>query len=383
MTFLLVSILLFFLTALTLNAVFVFIYNQYLAMMHESSIKKVVALGGLPMGTLLSLFLVFQFQFGSGGFAASLLLGILSLLGLLILLAEFRLLFQRHQLRWGNIRTEVNPFPLGSPVPFSRYSPVSRFLLWFLQPINQVGSLRVHHVRLTPRELPGLKPEWNGYTIVHFTDWHLHHTLQPEWTEFVFREIQRQKPDLILFGGDFLSKYPHVNHVRDYLPQLKAPDGVFFVRGNHDFWKSPSRLKRMAEELGWRLLSNSGVVLQRGDSPLSIQGLESPYIPLMDSERLQLRASPEPRLCLVHTPEAFALAREVGAAVAIAGHTHGGQMRLPFFGTVLSGCGASRLLVDGPIVHRGLRSLTSRGVGAFFPLRVLCPPEFHVFHLEA
>ena len=383
MIFLVVPVLLFFLTALALNAVFVFVYNHYLAMMHESSIKKVVALGGLPSGTLLSLFLVAQTYWGPAGFVVPLLLWILSFLGVLILLAEFRLQYLRRRLRWFAPRTEVIPFPQGSPVPFSRYSALSRLVLWFLQPINQVGSLRVHHVRISPRELPGLKPDWNGYTIVHFTDWHLHHTLQPEWTEFVFGEIQRQKPDLILFGGDFLSKYPHVNHVQDYLSQLQAPDGVYFVRGNHDFWKSPTRLKRIAVNQGWRHLSNSGVVLQRGDSSLSIQGLESPYIPLGDAERLELLAFPEPRLCLVHTPEAYALAQEVGASIAIAGHTHGGQMRLPFFGTVLSGCGASRLLVDGPILHRGLRALTSRGVGAFFPLRVLCPPEFHVFHLEA
>ncbi len=378
-----------FFLAVFLNALFVFVYNRYLAMMHESSIKKVVALAGLPMGSILGLLV------GIGIFADWFSQSMVVMIQFLVFLGVFifgSIVLKNTRLKnasWANSRVEVlnfSHFHTAGPVNTAFFSWLSQLVLSAFQPFNQVGCLQVHRVKLTKKELPGIGSGWNGRKILHLTDWHLHSTLHPRWTEFLFSVINREEPDVILFGGDFLSKYQHVQHVEIYLEKLKAPLGVFYVRGNHDFWKSPCRLGKLAQKAGWQLLSNQRVNLTSNGDPLALLGFEIPYVPLTTAEELLLSASHLPNniptLALVHTPEAYAKAAQCGAHIALAGHTHGGQIRLPLLGTTICGCAVPRAWADGCGAVGPMLTWTSRGVGAFFPLRLNCAPELFVFQLD-
>lgn len=373
-------------TAVFLNAVFVVVYNRYLAMMHESMIKKIVALAGLPMGSVVGIFAGIGIHQNWFSLSIDIIIGAFSLFGLGIFCW---ILWQNNRLRktrWAKARTEtlsLRDQGGKTAVNYPAFPFIYQLILRLLEPLNQVDRLQLYHATLGPQELPGLGKGWENRKILHLTDWHLHSTLHPRWTEFLFSVIKREAPDLILFGGDFLSKYPHVNHVSNYLSMLQAPLGVYYVRGNHDFWKSPCRLRRFAEQAGWHLLSNRGVTLISNGDPLRLLGFETPYIPLTTAEELQLSDNDAPCLALVHTPEAYAAAERCGAQVALAGHTHGGQMRLPLLGTTICGCSVPRGLVDGQGRIRSMLTWTSRGAGAFFPLRLNCAPELIVFTIQS
>lgn len=351
-------------------AAFVWIYNRTLAHLHESVLKKVLAIAGLPLAVLPGAAVAALLASGRAlpGDAGAWRLAAAAGAGVTIAYAAAfavkawrerstrflparaaRSELQRHTLPWW-----------GRPV------------VALLGPVNAVERLRVraHSVRI-----PDLAPELDGYRIAHLTDWHIHKTLGDGWYEHVAAETRALKPDVVLFGGDFISKAPHIPRIARAARMLRARDGVWFVRGNHDFWKGPQRIARLARSGGMRLLSNEGTVVRRGEAALSIIGLETPYVALAGSERDALERLPHPRIALVHTPEAFADAAELGCAAALAGHTHGGQVRLPLFGTTLSSTATGPLLANGAGRIGRMLTVTSNGIGAFFPIRILCPPE--------
>lgn len=383
---LVLSLLLGLFTAITLNAAFVVYYNRYLAMMHESSVKKVMALAGLPLGTLLGIAVAcFVYSEAISGFLEIIVYS-LAIAGVLICLMVAAADWHQYRNRWavGTVeRHDYQSIANQSAVNTRQFPAHYKFILQLLAPFNQVDQLLMHRVELTERELPGLDAAWNGKKILHITDWHLHSTLHPTWTEFLLEAIQAEQPDVILFGGDFLSKYAHVEHIAAYLHQFKAPLGVYYVRGNHDFWKSPNRIKCLAKDAGWLLISNQAITILADGKPLTIMGFETPYVPLTTAEELALTATTGPRIALVHTPEAYPAAAACGAHLALAGHTHGGQMRLPFFGTTICGCSVPRAFADGQSRLGKMLTWTSRGAGSFFPLRINCRPELLIFTLRS
>lgn len=364
-----------FASAVAACGLFVWIYNRALSKMHETAIKKVIALAVLPLGCLIGVAAGAWATWGRAGVprAAS---GVLVLAGGLLVVRYALVSWKKRRLSRGS---EFHPLGQLDAINWRYLAGPRAALLRLLRPINGVGNLRLHR-RVVP--VPGLPPEFAGYRIVHLTDLHLHPTLRARWYRRVVREAMRQGPDLLLFGGDFISRRRHLALVPRVLRRLSAPDGVWCVRGNHDFWKAPQATKRLARALGMGMLSNEGIVLRRGGAELALVGLEHPYLPISPRERAALERLPHPRLALVHTPDAYRAAEELGCALALAGHTHGGQVRLPLFGTTVSATAAGPMLASGVGRLRAMKTITSNGQGAFFPLRVNCPPEIVVVDLQ-
>jgi len=359
-----------FLCAVALNAAFVWFYNRALSRMHESDLKKFVALCGLPLGTIAGALLAWR---------APLSPVVLALAGMGAgITLWYALVAMEHRRMARGARVE-RLRPAGDAVNWRKLSAWARPIMRAPAPLNDVSTLRVITREVAVRGLP---PAFDGYRIVHLTDIHIHKTLRDEWFRAVLDEAQAREPDVLLFGGDFISKWPFVPRVEEFFAGITAPDGVWFVRGNHDFWKSPQRLARLARRCGMRLLSNEGATISRDGRCISLVGLESPYVAVSQPERDALGRLPHPRVALVHNPEAFAEASALGCVLALAGHTHGGQVRLPLFGTTLSGTSAGPRLASGAARVGRMLAITSTGQGAFFPFRFLCPPELHVIVLR-
>ncbi|MCB2156743.1 metallophosphoesterase [bacterium] len=356
---------------------FVWFYNRMLSRMHESVTKKVVALATLPLGCLAGLVggcrMVLSTPAGAERWVW--LVGLAAGIGLVLRYTRVSL-FKRQYARGS--RFERPRLPVPSAIDWTGLRPHWKPFLWMLQPVNCVGDLRIHRRVVEVRDLP---PEFDGYRIVHLTDMHIHKTLTPQWYDGVIDEAHAWKPDLLLYGGDFISKHPQIPRIPGIMSRLGAPDGVYYVRGNHDFWKAPQRIARLAEQCGMKLLSNQAVVLRRGAAALTLIGVESPYIPMTGTDRDALAQLPRPRIGLVHAPEGYADAAALGCVVALAGHTHGGQVRLPLFGTTVSSTAAGPIAAEGPGRWGDMLTLTSHGQGSFFPLRFLCPPEIIVVDL--
>ncbi|MBX3728017.1 MAG: metallophosphoesterase [Candidatus Sumerlaeia bacterium] len=365
--------------AVALSGAFVWLYNRVFARMREVWFKKFLSLLLLPAGCVAGVVGFARLTWGGPGVGEVATWAVAAALGWGVTIRYVQAM--RRQSAWQRAsRLEPCRHLRIDPINWERLPRPMAWLLRAAMPLNRAGRLRIHHRRVA---VPGLSAAFEGYRVVHLTDFHIHHTMRPEWYDAIVDEALRMRPDVLLFGGDFTSRPEHVARIAGVMSRLRAPDGVWFVRGNHDFWKGSQRVTRQARAAGMRLLSNAGVVLRRGGESLTLIGLETPYVRLTAGEREELRRLPHPRLALVHTPDAFGEAAELGCVVALAGHTHGGQVRLPLFGTTLSSSTAGPLYVSGAGWWGGMLTITSHGQGAFLPLRVLCPPEIVVVELTA
>ncbi len=349
----------------------VWAYNRYLAPLVEFPIKKPAALTALPGGLLLGVFAAWRFHAGGPGLLETVLWIVLALAGGIIALRLIINGFMRHD---ELVKSSFERVEGMTPALRWRAFPLwQRALLFLLGPINQVGALRIHRCEIT---LAGLDAAFDGYRIVHVTDPHVNPTLRREWYDAAIRKAMALKPDLLLHGGDFITRPACLQEAVEVLKPLhRAPNGAFTVRGNHDLWKASQRVRRAARRAGMRLMSNEGVVIRRGEAALSLIGLEAPYIGLGPVSEKELRQLPQPRLALVHTPDAFPTARRLGCVLALAGHTHGGQVRMPLLGATVTSCAAGPRRCTGISRLGSMICIVGNGLGSFFPLRVLCPPE--------
>jgi predicted MPP superfamily phosphohydrolase len=357
----------------------VWLHNRYLAPFVEFPPKKFVALlalpSGLPLGILggwrLSNLPILSFE--------RLLWSLVALAGAVVVVRLILAAVEQWSLQRDSHFKSVRGMP--GALNWSVFPIWQRALLLLVSPFNQVGALRVHAREVT---VPGLPKPFEGYRILHVTDPHIHPTLRSEWFQRAMEAAMDLSPDIVLHGGDFVTDPENLSKAEEVLRSLaQAPDGVLTVRGNHDLWKAPRRAARVARGAGMRLLSNEGVILRREQAAISIVGLEVPYVGLGPKGERDLQRLPRPRVALVHTPDAFATAERLGCSLALAGHTHGGQVRIPILGATVTSSGAGPRLATGIGRLGMMQCITSNGLGSFFPLRILCPPEIGLIILRS
>lgn len=357
------------LCAIFAGGVFVWFYNRYLADLRESTVKKLAALATIP-GAIAA---------GAGHAVAVGLDWPRSMIPVWLGLAflGFRLRQVWIQQRENEGLTARRVRLSSDAMNWRRYSAPVRLALRLIQPINGAGD-----VRWARREVPveGLHRDLDGLRIVFLTDFHVHPTLRMSYFREVVDAALDSRPDVLLIGGDFLSKDRWRRLPAEALARIAEHPNVYAVRGNHDFWTRPALFGELARRWGARLLSNEVGVIERGEGRVALLGLEHPYIPLTDRWAEELRAGLDalgavPRLGLVHTPQAFPEAAALGCTLCLAGHTHGGQIRLPLLGTTIAGCDIPYGHTSGCGRLGAMRTLVSNGIGAFFPLRFLCPPH--------
>lgn len=351
----------------------VWTYNRTFAKLHESRTKKVVAFAMLPGGCVMGLFGAFLFYHHVGR--------PFNLTGDLFAAATMVHVFRQRRAESRDARrAKITPARVraGAGIAWDALGTVESLVLRMASVLNRPTALRVKTYRV---RIPDLPAEFEGYRILHMTDFHIHRTLTEEYYRSSVDAAMALAPDLILLGGDYVTKAPHIPRIHKLLAGLHARDGVLAIRGNHDFWTQPDAIADELALIGARILSNECATITRGESELRIAGLESPYIPISNRELLVLITEGRPHIALVHTPDEFRTAAELGAAVALAGHTHGGQVRLPIFGTTLSSTTMGAGFAYGSSKLGRMFTLTSSGVGSFVPLRLFCPPEILLLKL--
>jgi predicted MPP superfamily phosphohydrolase len=184
--------------------------------------------------------------------------------------------------------------------------------------------------------------------------------------------VARRQPQLILIGGDLLNlsyvgEPRAIRECRDLLARLRAPAGVFFVRGTWDV-DPPKVVGQILEGLPVRQLDNEVAVVDHGQGArLQLLGVTADLPPAQRAQRLEqlMRRTDrdQPRVVVHHTPDLAPLAARLGADLYLAGHTHGGQICLPLLGPLATGSRLGRRFVRG--THRlGSTSVhVSRGLG--------------------
>ncbi len=219
------------------------------------------------------------------------------------------------------------------------------------------------------------------------SDFHLADTVSRKRVEEAVRLITRQSPDIIVLLGDYSTAmhsgrviHRHVATALDILSMLSAPLGVYAILGNHDITPALPDLGAMISSRGLLPLIDKGVLLTNHGERFALVGL---------NDALQAKPKPKaatsdiphgtPTLGLVHEPDASSLLS--GASLVLSGHSHGGQVRLPFLGApVLPQMG--RRFPWGLRDNDGTLVYTTRGVGMVPPrIRLNCRPEITLIEI--
>ncbi|MBA2943361.1 metallophosphoesterase [Paenibacillus sp. CGMCC 1.16610] len=227
-----------------------------------------------------------------------------------------------------------------------------------------------------------------GMRIVQFSDTHLGKYYSLDQLARVVKLVQRQKPDLICFTGDlFDSNYGQISDdVIPILSQLQAKLGKYAVLGNHDMRLDPGRVRDVLEQSGFTVLVNANKSIVRGNSRLWIAGIDEMFHGKPDLP-LALKGTKEDEfvLLLAHEPDFADTALKFPVDLQLSGHSHGGQIRIPFYGSLFTPDLGQKYEVGLYTFEKSeFHVYTNRGIGTtLFPIRFNCRPEITVFVLEA
>ena len=247
---------------------------------------------------------------------------------------------------------------------------------------NDVYDLEVTHHEVFVANLPA---SFEGYRIAFLTDTHVASFMRRGlYREAVARTMQFD-PDLVLLGGDFVTWERHIPLMAEVLlTDLNARDGVYAVLGNHDYWANADGVVAAMTVRGVRFIINRSVAIRRGDDAISLLGIDEVYRGKPDVDAAFARVDPRvPCIGLSHHPDIVDLLDGRKLDLLVCGHTHGGQIRFPFFGSVVVPSKHEGRYAAG--FHRADDVLlyVSRGIGSVPPLRILCKPEVATFTLHA
>jgi predicted MPP superfamily phosphohydrolase len=233
--------------------------------------------------------------------------------------------------------------------------------------------------------VPNLPPQFNGFTIVHLTDLH-YGLVSQSFVRNVVNKVNSLKKDVIVCTGDFVH---HRNTVREIdgiwpiLSELQAPLGVYSVLGNHDHWAGADRSFYWLHRTG-QYLRHETCSFKRAGKRLWIAGGGDLWSDHLSFDHILGNVPREDcRIVLAHNPDSADSAFSERVDLMICGHTHGGQVYIPFYGT------PPFMPVHNMNYNFGIKTnskgtplFISRGVGwGAFPIRFNCPPEIAVLEL--
>jgi predicted MPP superfamily phosphohydrolase len=254
----------------------------------------------------------------------------------------------------------------------------------YLSPSRSAEWVDVNPFSLT---LPRLSTDFDGYRIVHISDFHIGTWLNRSRLEEAIDLVNRQSPDLVAITGDFVMVDPelYASDLISVLAMLHPKDGTVAILGNHDHWTDPQLIRKVLKTSGIIELANSSLTIRRNEAELHICGIDD-YMEGLDRldlvlEKLPIQGS---AILLAHEPDyADVSARSGRFDLQLSGHTHGGQVRiLHFKPPVLPELG--RKYPVGLYKVEGMYQYTNRGLGtSSFQLRLNCRPEITVLTLRS
>ncbi|MCZ6681214.1 MAG: metallophosphoesterase [Candidatus Poribacteria bacterium] len=263
---------------------------------------------------------------------------------------------------------------------------------------NYPALIEPQWIEITEHEITvaNLPPAFEGFSIVQLTDLHHSSIVTLDYLQACFRQAVRLQPDLVVLTGDYITyqeKYakPVAQAIREIIVEAGIP--TYAVLGNHDHWNSSpdaavfplrNRWKGDGSEVfnaltvaGVRVLTNESVLLQRGADRLWLIGCDDFLSGNFDLDRAlaSVPASAEPRLLLMHNPYPIESIAHHRFDLVLSGHTHGGQISLPFVPSKIGNRYLAGLFYVGES-----RLYVCRGIGVSgVPIRFMTLPEIAHF----
>ncbi len=178
----------------------------------------------------------------------------------------------------------------------------------------------------------GLDPRFDGYRIAHLSDLHIGSLTPRWWAQRWIERTNRERPDAVAVTGDLVTSGVAFHEtIAELIGGLRAKDGVFCSMGNHDYFGDGEPLISLIHQQGPRVLRNEGVLLRRQDAALYLAAIDDTWTKRADIDKaLEQRPNRTPTIMLAHDPDTFFRMAERGVDLVLSGHTHGGQIAVPF-----------------------------------------------------
>jgi len=233
------------------------------------------------------------------------------------------------------------------------------------------------------RDLP---ERFEDFRITQLTDVHHSRILGLEEVRRVVELAQQTRPDMFVLTGDYTTSYRRfIEPCAEALSSLNAPEGVWAVLGNHDHYTDPELTTRALERHHISVMNNAHTTLRRGPDSLQLSGIDDWTWNAVDWTRAFSGLNPStPTVLLSHQPSVLDFEQTRDVSLILSGHTHGGQLRLPFVGAPAR-FATTDLKYDRGLFRRGETQLyVSSGTGVIgLPVRLGVRPEIAVLRLKA
>jgi predicted MPP superfamily phosphohydrolase len=239
--------------------------------------------------------------------------------------------------------------------------------------------------------LPRLPKSFSGFRILQLSDIHIGGWMNRERLSDVIELAKEQKPDLVVMTGDYLIGHSWTDNldeaIRDFIEEVSkftADYPVLAVLGNHDHWTNSDKVRAMLSSCGVVELNNDMHSIKRGDGQLHIAGVDDirEHKDRLD-DVYKLLPETGAAILLAHEPDfADISSQKARFDLQLSGHSHGGQVVIPFYGPiVLPDLGQK--YPSGLYKVGDMWQYTNRGVGMTEPaVRFNCRPEITVLTLR-
>jgi len=209
----------------------------------------------------------------------------------------------------------------------------------------------------------------NQIRVAHISDLHTSGlgTLEKQ----LIKILQDKKPDIIFITGDLATPSGSFDGFESVLKNIKAPRGVYFVKGNWEYWEPIQNQKKLLDENGIIDITNKTIQI---DQSLWLIGFDDSEEGTPNINILETIPKTAKRIGLFHSPIFF---EKIAGRIDLnfAGHSHGGQIRIPFLGVLWVPRGTGKY-IQGWFEQDGSKLFVSRGIGtSILPIRFFCSPE--------
>lgn len=293
--------------------------------------------------------------------------------GAILLLAVLQILIDVGMLLTMLVRQQWLTVP-----PLLRYGIGAAALLLAGIGVHQAARVPpVNDITVAIKDLP---PQFEGYTLLQLTDMHISRLFNEPWTRELVRRSNELGVDLIVITGDLIdgpikARTGDIEPLRD----LRAPDGVYVIPGNHEYFFDNEGWMQYFVSMGMKRLSNSHALIKRDGAQLVLAGvtdLSAPRAGLPGPDLKQALAgapSGVPIILLDHQPRNARNAARQGVALQLSGHTHGGMIRV--LDRIIAN--ANEGFVSGFYTVGGMQLYVNNGTALWpgFALRLGVPSE--------
>lgn len=265
---------------------------------------------------------------------------------------------------------------------------LSMLLLLILSGLMVAYAVKIEPYRLVVRNHHlGKEKSSEDFKVVHISDIQVSESYTENRLGKLVDKINSQAPDIVVFTGDLYDNYAAYHpekKVEKALSDIDAKYGKFAVWGNRDYGGGAMRAyEKIMQNGGFKLLTNEAEVLRLSNGKkIGIGGLDDvlfgkPDYSLMESEDVK---NCDYKIVMLHESDAAERLPEKSSDLILAGHSHGGQVKIPFFKMKTS---LAKKYTDGFYDVNGMKLFVNTGIGtSHYSVRFLVPPEIDVFHIS-